>query len=73
MEQELERLGEPVGMEESMKLDLLDTKGLMHIQIHRDCGGMHRVRTGLSQMAAQDWEGKWTQAPIPNLEAISNW
>jgi hypothetical protein len=53
---------------------LLDTKGLIHIRTHRDCGGK---QIGPAQVKAR-WgprtkREKWTCVSIPNQEAISNW
>lgn len=33
---------------------------------------VHRTYSGLSQMESQDGECKWTQVPIPLLQAVSN-
>lgn len=56
-------------MEESSEQGLLSIARPMHKQPHRR--GMMLIH-GQHQMEPQHWE-KWTQTPLPNPKAISNW
>lgn len=49
-----------------------DRTGLMHTWRHKDCAGMHKACTDLSQMESQCWEGEAGTNRILNHKASSS-
>lgn len=50
-----------------------DTTGRMYTWTYRDCESRHKTCTGSNQTQSQHWEGRQTQGPTPNQEAICDW
>lgn len=61
------------GWKAPKKQECLGTAGLMHVRwayrLRRLAQDPHRSK----RRGSQHGEGKWTQAPISNWEAVSNW